>query len=700
MTAASNDLLIEIGTEELPPKALKSLMESFASQVVAGLEHAGIAHGGHRAFATPRRLAVRVADVAHSQPERTVERKGPALQAAYDSEGRPTKAAEGFARSCGVGVDALQRLETEKGSWLAYRGVKEGEATAALLPGIVDQALSRLPIPKRMRWGDSEAEFVRPVHWVVLLHGTEVVPATVLGIESGRVTRGHRFHGDGSIELDEPREYETRLREAGYVIADFGERMRYIEKHVIQQAEALGGRAVIEPELLEEVSALVEWPVPVAGGFDPDFLRVPAEALVSSMQEHQRYFPVRDNDERLMPHFIAVANIESREPAKVVAGNERVIRPRLADAAFFWDQDRKHSLASRVDSLRSVVFQKRLGSLHDKSARVAALGARFADAFEVDVEQIQRAAWLAKTDLMTEMVGEFPELQGLMGRYYAEEDGEPAAVAQALDEVYKPRFAGDDVAHSPLGQLLAVVERADTLVSIFAIGKAPTGAKDPFALRRAALGLLRTCLDSGRYLDLRALFRAAAAELPDGVDGVSQVEPVFEFCMDRLRGHYQERGIPLELFEAVRGVEEAGILVSDPTDFRRRLEACQRFATLPESSSLAAANKRIRNILRKADDGAVAEHVDPDRFQQEEERVLYEAVNELRAEVEDRVSAGEYTEALQRLASLKEPVDRFFDGVLVMADEPVVRGNRLGLLHRVSELFLQIADVSRLPAGE
>ncbi len=700
MTVARDDLLIELGTEELPPTALRQLMTRFAEEIAAGLDQADVAHATVHPYATPRRLAVLVEAVAAGQPDRHIERKGPAVTAAFDADGTPTKAAEGFARSCGVSVDALERLTNDKGEWLAYRGIEPGQTTAALLPGIIEQALGRLPIPKRMRWGDSDVTFVRPAHWLVIKHGDSVVPAEILALVSGEHTRGHRFHHPDPIAIDRPAEYAALLRDCGHVIADFDERRERIREQVIAAGERVGGEAVITDALLDEVTALVEWPVAHAGSFDEDFLRVPEEALVSSMESHQKYFPVRGANGRLLPRFITVANIESRDPAQVIGGNERVIRPRLADAAFFWDQDRRTPLASRLEGLQEVLFQKRLGSLYDKSARVAGLAGRFAGDFGVDAGDAERAAWLAKTDLVTEMVGEFPELQGVMGRYYAREDGEPEAVARALDEIYQPRFAADAIPASALGRLLAVAERADTLMGIFAIGKAPSGTKDPFALRRAALGVVRILIEGGHAVDLRGVLAAAGEALPEGLDGSIQVEPVFDFCLDRLRALYQDNGVPVEVFEAVRAVEDDGITIADLHDFDRRVQACRDFLERPEAASLAAANKRIRNILRKSEAGTLPAHPDPARFEHDEEHALYEAITELEAEVDRLATAGDYADALARLASLKEPVDRFFDAVLVMAEDETARSNRLALLQGLARLFLRVADVSQLPSGE
>ncbi|PWG63393.1 glycine--tRNA ligase subunit beta [Sediminicurvatus halobius] len=695
MSAGQAALLFELGTEELPPGALTTLRDALQAEVTAGLARAEVGHGAVRAFAAPRRLALQLDAVALRQPDRPFERRGPALNVAFDEAGQPTRAAEGFARSCGVAVPALERLETEQGAWLVHRGVEPGQPTAALLPGIIEQALARLPIPKRMRWGDRDAEFVRPVHWLVLLLGDEVVPAEVLGVNSGRRSRGHRFHHPQPLEIPRPEAYEATLRDPGHVVADFDTRRALIAEGVRAEGERIGGHAVMEETLLDEVTALVEWPVVLSGSFDEDFLRVPPEALISSMQGHQRYFPVRDAEGRLLPRFIAVANIDSRDPQQIVRGNERVIRPRLADAAFFWDQDRRRPLADRLEGLREVVFQKRLGSLYDKSARVAELAAAFASDFGADPEQARRAGLLARADLLTEMVGEFPELQGVMGRYYAEHDGEPDPVARALDEIYQPRFSGDAIAPSRLGQLLAVAERADTLAGIFAIGKAPSGAKDPFALRRAALGLLRTLIEGGHEIDLGALFATAAERQPAGVDAGAQVTPLVTFCLERLRAFYHEQGYPVELFEAVRSVLAPPQVV--PLDVERRLRACREFASLPESGSLAAANKRIRNILRRAEGEIPDGAVDPAALREPPERALHEAIEERAGSVEAAIAGGDYSAALRRLAELRDPVDAFFDGVMVMAEDPAVRRNRLALLQRLERLFLAIADVSRLP---
>jgi len=684
------DLLVEIGTEELPPRALRRLADSFADGVRAGLDDAGLTPARTRTFATPRRLAVLALGVPEAQPDRESTRRGPALSAAFDDDGNPTRAAQGFARSCGVDVEALERLETDKGTWLAHRVFERGRAAAELVPELVERALGRLPIPKRMRWGARSEEFVRPVHWVVLLFGDQALEATVLGVAAGRQTRGHRFHHPEPLYVAEPGGYAPLLETEGHVLADMDVRREAIRAQVAEAAQAVGGRAVIDEALLEEVTALVEWPVALHGSFDTRFLEVPAEALVSSMQDHQKYFPVVDEAGALQPYFVTVANIESRDPEQVRAGNERVIRPRLADAAFFWEQDRQTSLAARARRLATVVFQDRLGTLLDKQERVAELAATVAEALGGDAGLARRAAQLAKCDLLTHMVGEFPELQGIMGRYYATHDGEPAEVATALEEQYWPRFAGDALPRTPTGRALAIADRLDTLVGIFAIGQPPTGDKDPFALRRAALGVLRTLLEGPQELDLRELLHRAAGAFPAGLRAGDVVGEVFDFMMERLRGYYLEEGIPADVFEAVRSVGP-----TRPLDMERRLRACMAFRRLPEAESLAAANKRIRNILRKTDE-TIPPEVSAEALREPAEQALAGQLKALEARVAPLLEGGDYTGALRELASLRAPVDRFFDDVMVMAEEPALRRNRLALLRRLGDLFLQVADLSRL----
>ena len=698
------DFLIELGTEELPPTALRGLRDAFRELLLSGIERAGLDPGRCQAYASPRRLALVVAGVLTAQPEQQIERRGPGVRAAFDDAGRPTRAAEGFARSCGTTVEALERLRTEKGEWLLYRGREPGVPAEALLPGIVEQAVTHLPVPKRMRWGAEPHAFVRPVHWLVALLGQRVVDMTVLGVRSGRETRGHRFHAPEPITINAAADYERDLRETGWVLADFDLRRREIRRQAEAAAADLGGHVVIEDPLLDEVTALVEWPVAVVGGFEDRFLQVPAEAVISSMQGHQKYFPVRDEGGRLMPRFIAMANLASRDPGEVARGNERVIRPRLADAEFFWHQDKRKPLIQRVDSLKEIVFQKDLGSLYDKAVRVAALGRQLATRFSVTPDAAERAAFLAKCDLMTEMVGEFPELQGIMGRYYARHDGLGEGIPEALDEQYQPRFAGDRIPPSALGRVLGIAERTDTLVGIFAIGQAPTGDKDPFALRRAGLGLMRILVEGEHGLSLLDLFETAASHLPEDVNGEAVVENVFEFCLERLRAYYLEQGFAPELFEAVRAVTVVDAHgstrpVDDPLDFDRRLRACAAFRELEAAGSLAAANKRVQNILRKSARISLPAEPSPALFQQEEERALARVIAPLSEAVESLAAEGRYQASLERLAEAREVVDAFFDEVMVMSEDPKVRANRLALLEELSRLFSSVADISRLPAA-
>ena len=927
----ANDLLVEIGTEELPPKALRGLSEAFAAELeaelaagfdTAGFDKAefdapGFAHGAPIPYATPRRLAVFVPDVPGTQPDREVVRRGPPLARAFDDKGEPTQAALGFAKKVGVEVDRLVRLETGAGAWLAHRFTETGATLASLLPGMVGRALERLPAPRRMRWADRDTEFVRPVHWVVLMHGGEVVEAEILGVRSGRVTRGHRFHHDfrrtGGIALEHAQTYEAALRDEGRVVAGFEARMEMIREQVEREARALGGRALIDPALLEENTALVEWPVAVAGHFDAAFLALPDAVLTATMQGHQRYFPVAGDDGALMPHFIAVSNIESRDVETVRKGNERVIRPRLSDAAYFFDADRRQTLESRLEGLEDVVFQRKLGTLHAKARRVSMLAGRVAEAMgrsggamagvspspsspvdgrehpsaprggtatgtpaivtpapatrapaiagtsdeesrlpagrpageasaaDVLAAHARRAGLLSKCDLLTEMVGEFPELQGRMGCEYARRDGEPEAVAAAIGEVYLPRFADDTIPATPAGRAVAIADKLDTLAGIFGIGQAPSGDKDPYALRRAALGVLRIIIEAGLDLDLDEMIEAAfegyageasgirdsAAETGAGAagsgggratearggaaretgsdDGTTAgralpaqgsmaeygpgtagsgggqaaeahgdgeredrhggttapaftpspdaVAGVHRFMIERLRAWFADRSISADVFNAVlKGVFDKPGQPTRPLDFAHRVRAVEAFRALPEAASLAAANKRIRNILRQAEQagivippfkpgarspvsslpssfsasteparpresgdpngGMTAEHM-PSRgvtgsagaadplFREDAERSLAAMLAEIEPRARGMLDAGEYTGALTTLAGLRDGVDAFFDTVKVMDDDEKVRGNRLALLARIGALFMETADISLLqPAGE
>lgn len=685
-------LLFEIGTEELPPVALKHLSAALEAAFVKGLDDAGLAHGRSVPYAAPRRLALLVEDCAVAQPDRNVERRGPALKAAFDETGRPTKAAEGFARSCETTVDQLQTLETDKGSWLVYHMHQQGQAASMLLPGIAEQALNSLPIPKRMRWGDSDAEFVRPVHWLVFLHGDRVVPCTLLEAQADNLSHGHRFHHPGAITLYNPEDYAEVLESLGKVVAHFGERRTRIREQVKQAAERLGGRPDLDDDLLDEVTALNEWPVPITGTFEERFLSVPPEALVATMKGHQKYFPVFDTSGQLMNHFITIANIDSQKPDVIREGNERVIRPRLADAMFFWEKDGQKRLADHAQDLDQVVFQKELGSMADKSQRVAALAEDIARQIGGDPILARRAGELSRCDLMTEMVFEFPELQGVMGRHQAQRDGEPEELAQAMDEFYMPRFSGDALPQTPTGIAISLAEKIDTLVGIFGVGLRPTGDKDPFALRRAALGALRILREHALPLDLPAVL-SRAEELLDGrLQPGDPTQAVYRFMLERLKGIYLEEGTPHDTFEAVAAVAPRSV-----ADFEHRVRAVTDFRALPEADALAAANKRIGNILRKADAGA-GEDVDAGLFELTAEKVLFDQVQAVERQIEPMAASANYGAMLQALSRLRAPVDQFFDDVMVMAEKPQVRANRLALLTRMSHQFLRVADVSLLQA--
>lgn len=691
---SKRDFLVEIGTEELPPKSLFTLAQAFAQGIGQGLVGAGVKHGQLEWFATPRRLAVRVPGVADHQPDQDIKRQGPAVANAFDASGQPTRAALGFAASCGVQLEELQQVDGPKGKVLQYIGVKPGEATVSLLPGIVNAALNALPIARRMRWGAGEQEFVRPVHWVVMLFGSNVIETSILGIAAGKQSRGHRFHAPQEIAISSPAKYVEALREKGHVIVDANQRRDLIREGVTRLAESLGGNAVIEAALLDEVSALVEWPVPLAGHFDARFLALPPEVLIATMQDHQRYFPVRGADGQLLNSFITVANIESRDPDKVRDGNERVVRPRLADAAFFWETDRKQRLDARCEALRNVTFQNKLGSLFDKSTRVATLASRIAEVIGSDVTAAQRAAQLCKCDLLTAMVGEFPELQGLMGRYYAQADGEAADVAAALEEQYRPRFSGDQLPQTPTGIAVSVADKLDTIAGIFSIGQKPSGTRDPFGLRRAALGILRIAVERSLELDLLQLVEVAVSlqPVPASPDVANEI---WVYLMERLRSSYLEgdagRSVTTEMFDAVLASRP-----HSPLDIDLRLRALEAFLKLPEAESLSAANKRIANILRKAP-ADMSGAVETQRLQDPAERQLFEHVISIERAVNPLLARREYATALGHLASLREDIDRFFDSVMVMAEDADVRTNRLALLTRLRAVFVQIADLSHLP---
>ncbi|MEX2474540.1 glycine--tRNA ligase subunit beta [Marinobacter sp.] len=691
---ATQDFLVELGTEELPPKALKPLSDAFTNGIVKGLEEAGIAFGKAESFAAPRRLAVRIRDLADAQPDKSVEKRGPAVKAAFDDAGNPTRALTGFATSLGVTPDQLDTLETDKGAWVVFRTVEKGRPTVELMPELVEQSLAALPIPKRMRWGAHRTEFVRPVHWAIMLFGNKVIDTAIMGLTPGNKTRGHRFHCPKSLIVPTPGDYEVVLKQEGYVIADFAQRREQIRSGVTALAEKeAGGQAVIDNDLLDEVTGLNEWPVPLMGRFEERFLDVPAEALISSMKEHQKYFHVVTAKGDMLPLFITVANLDSKDPNQVISGNEKVIRPRLSDAAFFYETDRKARLEDRIDQLKPIVFQDKLGSLYDKSVRVAALAKKIADAIGSDPALAERAAMLAKTDLVTEMVLEFTDLQGIMGQYYAKHDGEPEDVAQALNEQYMPRFAGDDLPTSLTGCAIAIADRLDSLVGLFGINQPPSGTRDPFALRRASLGVLRIIIERELPLDLQTCCQWAEENFT-GLDGENTAATVVDYMLDRFRAHYEEQGIGAEVYLAVHARRP-----TKPLDFDRRVKAVESFRQLPEAQALAGANKRVSNILTKQGGSTVGEQVNRALLQDQAEQALAEHIGQQSDRVLPLFEQGDYAAALSSLASLREPVDKFFDEVMVMAEDEAIRNNRLAMLNQLRNLFLRVADISLLPTA-
>lgn len=702
--AERRDLLFELGTEELPASEFVGLVRGLEHTFTAALRELGIDWDSVEVFATPRRLAIRLHAVAPLQPDEREEHRGPPVSAAFDSDGRPTDAAEGFARRHGVPVTALERRDTGKGTYLFHVGQRPGRATTELLPALVNDVVRRLPANKRMRWNASGTPFPRPVHWAVLLYGDEVVAAELLGVSTGRRTRGHRFHHPAPIELDRPADYDRRLRDPGHVIAGIRERTESIRAQVERAADGAGGRADLDEDLLTEVTALVEWPVALAGRFDARFLEVAPEALVAVMKDHQKYFPVYDDRGRLLPVFVTVSNIDSERPEVVRTGNERVIEARLADAEFFWNQDRRRPLAERLAGLEAMVFQRELGSLRDRSARIAELAATLSMELGMDAEAARRAGELAKCDLLTEMVGEFPELQGVMGGYYARHDGEPEAVARAIAEHYRPAFARDALPETPTGQVVALADRLDALVGIFAIGQAPSGDRDPFGLRRAALGVLRIVVERRLDLDLPAALRAAldayrtcgasaTRERFGALAGAeASVDDVHEFVLERFKAYYSANGYGPDLFEAVRARQPAR-----PLDFDTRIRALCDFRDRPEAGPLAEANKRIRNILRKAE--AVDTEPQEELYTEAAEHRLAAAVTEAATAVQPLLARRDYEAVLARLAELARPLDRFFEDVLVMDENPALRANRIALLGRARGLFLDVADLSYLQSA-
>ena len=688
-TATHQDLLIELGTEELPPTSLQALADAFAGEVLRQIDEAGLTHGEMAVFASPRRLAFRIDGLQTAQPNREIERRGPAVKAAFDDNGQPTKAAQGFASSVGLSVDQLDTQETDKGAWLVARVTEQGKPITELLPGFLAQSVQRLPIPKRMRWGARKEQFVRPVHWLVALLGDQVLPLSLLGLEAGRETRGHRFHAPAPLSLATPAEYEKRLEEDGRVIADMARRREMVREQAQAAGRDAGGHAHIDTDLLDEVTALVEWPVALVGRFDEDFLRVPQEALMTAMQEHQKYFPVLDDNGTLMNAFITISNIDSKDRQTVISGNEKVIRPRLSDAAFFYDNDCRKTLAEHAEPLRKVVFQQQLGTVYEKCERIAALAGVIAERIGGDAEQAKQAGLLSKADLASEMVYEFDTMQGIMGYYLARNDGLPEDVALALNQQYMPRFAGDQLPSGAIGQAVALADKIDTLVGIFGIGQKPTGDKDPYALRRAALGILRIIIEQKLPLDIAELVHQAAANYGDRIDP-STTADALEFINGRYRAMYQEQGIDTPVILSVLAVAP-----TQPLDFDRRVRAVAEFRHRPEAVALAAANKRVANILAKQNE-APGDEIDGALLEDDAEQALANAIVDAYARTEPLVETGDYAAILALLAELREPVDTFFDKVMVMADDTAVRNNRLALLSFLRDLFLQVADISEL----
>ena len=687
---STETLLIELGTEELPPKALKSLGLAFRDGIVAGLAQRELGHGEVRRFASPRRLAVQIAEVQLRAADKALEVLGPPVDRARDADGNWTPAAAGFARKQGVEPGDLQAIDTPKGARLGLRTTAAGVATSDCLNDIIHEAIAALPIPKRMRWGASRVEFVRPVHWVVAMLGQASDFGAVLGLPTGNVTRGHRFHSEGDIVLERPEDYEQALADAK-VVASFEQRQQMIRDQVEVEASALNATAVIDPDLLDEVTGLVEWPVALTGSFEERFLEVPAEALVSSMKEHQKYFHLVDSEGRLKPNFITLSNIESTDPVQVIAGNERVIRPRLADAAFFYETDKKTPLAARVEKLESIVFQQKLGTVADKTRRVQRLAGALAPMIDTPADLAERAALLSKTDLVTEMVLEFADMQGIAGSYYAVNDGEEADVASALAQQYWPRFAGDRLPETGTACALGLADRLDTLVGIFGIGQPPTGSKDPFALRRASLAVLRILVEKNLDLDLRECLDLAAAGYGEGILQGGTTDAVLDYMIERFRAWYEEENIPVEVFKAVSARKP-----SRPLDIQHRVHAVHAFSQLPEAAALAAANKRVSNILGKLEDGHQFGEVSADLLQEPQEKALAEKLAVMGAEAQTHLAENRYSEALASLAGLREPVDAFFDDVMVNAEDEALRNNRLNLLKLLRDQFLQVADISQL----
>ncbi|RMN88846.1 Glycine--tRNA ligase beta subunit [Pseudomonas coronafaciens pv. coronafaciens] len=682
---SAQDFLVELGTEELPPKTLVSLAEAFLAGIEKGLQGAGLTYSAKQVYAAPRRLAVLITALSTQQPDRSVNLDGPPRQAAFDADGNPTQAALGFAKKCGVDLSEID----QSGPKLRYSQTILGKPTMSLLPTIVEDSLNDLPIAKRMRWGARKEEFVRPTQWLVMLFGDQVVDCTILAQSAGRHSRGHRFHHPEDVRISSPAGYLSDLRPA-HVLADFNERRQIISKRIEELATQQEGTAIVPPSLLDEVAGLVEWPVPLVCSFEERFLEVPQEALITTMQDNQKYFCLLDVDGKLLPRFITVANIESKDPAQIIAGNEKVVRPRLTDAEFFFKQDKKQKLETFNDRLKNVVFQAQLGSVYDKAERVSKLAAYIAPRIGGDAQRAARAGLLSKCDLSSEMVGEFPEMQGIAGFYYAKADGEPEDVALALNEQYMPRGAGAELPTTLTGAAVAIADKLDTLVGIFGIGMLPTGSKDPYALRRAALGILRILIEKKLDLNLVDTVKFAVTQFGTKIKPAGLAEQVLDFIFDRLRARYEDEGVDVAVYLSVRALQPASAL-----DFDQRVQAVQAFRKLPQAAALAAVNKRVSNLLSKAE-GNIAQTVEPKYFDNANEFSLYSAIQQADHAVQPMAAERQYSESLARLAMLREPVDAFFEAVMVNAEDAKVRANRYALLSRLRGLFLGVADISLL----
>ncbi|HIF9482983.1 TPA: glycine--tRNA ligase subunit beta [Photobacterium damselae] len=683
------NLLIELGTEELPPKALRTLAEAFAANFEAELKAADLAHNGIEWFAAPRRLALKVNALAENQPDKIVEKRGPAIASAFDADGNPTKAAQGWARGNGITVEQAERLVTDKGEWLLFKQEVKGQEAKALLPELAANALAKLPIPKPMRWGDKETQFIRPVKTLTMLLGDELVEGTILGVDSARTIRGHRFMGESEFTIDNADQYPAILEERGKVMADYEARKAIIIADAQKAAQEVGGIADLDDELVEEVTSLVEWPVVLTASFEEKFLAVPAEALVYTMKGDQKYFPVYDAEGNLVPKFIFVSNLISKDPSQIIAGNEKVVRPRLADAEFFFNTDRKRPLIDRLPQLETAIFQQKLGTIKDKTDRITELAGFIAAKIDADVDNAKRAGLLSKCDLMTSMVFEFTDTQGVMGMHYARHDGEAEEVALALNEQYMPRFAGDELPSTGVSAAVAMADKLDTLVGIFGIGQAPKGS-DPFALRRAALGVLRIIVEKGYNLDLVELVAKAHELYGDKLSNDNVESDVIEFMLGRFRAWYQDEGFSVDVIQAVLALHP-----TKPADFDQRVKAVSHFRELDAAESLAAANKRVGNILAKFD-GELPAQWDNALLVEDAEKTLAADIAAMQATLEPAFAAGNYQQALTELASLREPVDAFFDNVMVMADDEKLKVNRLTMLNALRNMFLQVADISLL----